>query len=270
MLTTPFALNLGIKESTSDIDIILGAHAEIHPDFVLNCVKGFELDPKIGCVGGIIENIYESKTSEAIGKAMSSSFGVGNAYFRTGAKDGYVDTVAFGAYRKDVFTQIGYFDEDLARNQDDEFNFRLKKNGFKIYLMRNVSSKYFVRASFRKLFRQYYQYGYWKVFVNKKHSTVTTARQLFPAMFVLFIICGLFLSFVSGYFFGAYLVTWIVYFILAITSAIKVNKGVSGIPSIIFSFLILHISYGIGYLEGVVKFILLSQMPKKSSIKLSR
>ena len=123
--TTPFALNLGIKESDSDVVIILGAHAELYPDYVSNCIKAFSFDQNIGCTGGIIENVYENETAAVIGKAMSSGFGVGNAHFRTGNKDGLVDTVAFGAYKKEVFEKIGLFNEELIRNQDDEFNGRI-------------------------------------------------------------------------------------------------------------------------------------------------
>ena len=97
---------------------------------------------------------------------MSSVFGVGNAHFRTGGKSGHVDTVAFGAYRREVFERVGFFDEELARNQDDEFNYRVVQGGFKIFLDPAIQSDYFVRGSISKLYKQYDQYGYWKVFVN--------------------------------------------------------------------------------------------------------
>ena len=186
--TTPFALNLGIRKSEADVVIILGAHSELYPDYISKCMEAFSLGTNIGCTGGIIENEYENETAEVIGKAMSSSFGVGNAHFRTGNKNGYVDTVAFGAYKREVFSKVGYFDEELIRNQDDEFNYRVTKAGFKIYLYSEIRCKYFVRASFGKLFKQYYQYGYWKVYVAKKHHAVTTFRQLVPLFFVLFLI----------------------------------------------------------------------------------
>ncbi len=94
--TTPFALNLGIKKALSDgceLIIILGAHSELYPDYVSNCIKVIKENPDVSCAGGVLENVYVNYTSETIGLAMSSPFGVGNAHFRTGAKDGYVDTV---------------------------------------------------------------------------------------------------------------------------------------------------------------------------------
>lgn len=265
--TTPFALNLGLKKSEADIKIILGAHSEADANFISENVKTFEIDNEIGCTGGIIENVYENHTSKTIGLAMSSSFGVGNAHFRTGAKDGYVDTVAFGAYKKEVFEKIGYFDESLTRNQDDEFNFRIIKNGFKIYLNKKIKSKYYVRGSFNKLFRQYYQYGYWKVFVGKKHKAVTSLRQLIPLFFVLFLITGTISSLFHPYLFYTFLAGVCIYLIAAFLAAFNLK---SNLVKIVFSFIILHTSYGLGYLKGILDFLILNKNPNKKSTSLTR
>jgi glycosyltransferase involved in cell wall biosynthesis len=252
--TTPFALNLGLKANNAEIKIILGAHAEIYPDYINKCIEAFNFDEKIACVGGIIKNVYENDTAEVIGKAMSSGFGVGNAHFRTGQMDGYVDTVAFGAYKKEVFDKIGYFDEELIRNQDDEFNFRLLKYGFKIYLFRQIRSKYYVRASFKKLYKQYFQYGYWKVYVNKKHQTITTIRQIVPLLFVLYLFGGALLSIFHPIILRAYLIVFCLYFFAGIYSASRQSNKVSDILNIVKCFFILHFSYGFGYLLGIIDF----------------
>lgn len=122
---TPIALNIGIKKSKGDYIAILGAHAEVESTYFYKALQELNSNHEISCIGGLIKNIYEDNKSRGIGLAMSSPFGVGNAYFRTGKKSGFVDTVAFGIYRKEVFDTVGYFDESLARNQDDEFNFRV-------------------------------------------------------------------------------------------------------------------------------------------------
>jgi glycosyltransferase involved in cell wall biosynthesis len=261
--TTPFALNLGINASESDIVIILGAHSELYPDYVSSCVEAFKYGANIGCTGGIIENVYENEVADVIGKAMSSSFGVGNAHFRTGNKDGFVDTVAFGAYKRDVFNKIGLFDEELVRNQDDEFNYRLLKNGFTIYLYRKIRSKYYVRASFDKLFKQYEQYGYWKVYVNKKHRAVTTLRQVIPLLFVLFLFTGALLSFFHMLLFKLFLLGVFLYAALSVYSAFKQSGNSKQVFSIVKSFFILHFSYGLGYLKGIIDFFILQKNIKK-------
>lgn len=255
--TTPYALNLGIQNSVADICIILGAHSEASKDYVGKCVEAFQINENIGCAGGIIENVYENKTSEIIGIAMSSKFGVGNAYFRTGGNDGYVDTVAFGAYKREVFDKAGYFDTDLTRNQDDEFNFRIGKAGYKIYLSNSIRSKYYVRGSFSKLFRQYFQYGYWKVVVNVKHKTITTARQLAPLFLVCYFIFGLIVSIFSFNVLVLYLAGTASYLLLLLIFSSAQSKNLNYILQIAFAFLILHVSYGLGYLSALVNIFVL-------------
>lgn len=267
--TTPFAFNLGIKESSTDLVMSLGAHAELYPDYIKNCLSAFSRDEQIGCVGGYAVNVMEDEVSEIIASAMSSPFGVGNAYFRTGGKEGYVDTVGIGTYKREVFDKAGLYDEELTRNQDDEFNFRVAKAGYKIYLDLRLKTKYYVRASYRKLFRQYYQYGYWKVYVNKKHKTVTTARQLVPLFFVLFLTLGLLISLLSVYLFAAWLFVLLMY-IIGGTAAARVSKKSSHIPKILYTFFILHWSYGYGYLMGIIDFLVLGKRPGQKAAALTR
>jgi glycosyltransferase involved in cell wall biosynthesis len=264
--TTPKALNLGIKKSNADIIIILGAHSEMDVDFIACNVKTFDLDTKIMCTGGILENIYENTTSKIIGAAMSSSFGVGNAHFRTGNKNGYVDTVAFGAYKKEIFEKIGLFDEELERNQDDEFNFRLTSAGYKIYLNIEIKCKYYVRAAFKKLFKQYFQYGFWKVYVNKKHKTITTVRQLVPLLFTLYLLALIASPFIHYLLFILLLPILILYFMIGIIYTLKMKLSFQEKLGVLYTFTILHLAYGLGYLKGIIKLIVLNQSIKKNEI----
>lgn len=262
---TPIALNLGLKADNADVKIIFGAHAVMNFNYVEECVKCLNAHTEAGCVGGIICNTYENKTSQAIGLAMSSPFGVGNAHFRTGAADGWVDTVAFGAYRNTVFEKIGYFDEALVRNQDDEFNFRLvKHSGYKIFLSNKIASEYVVRASFKKVEMQYYQYGYWKVYVNKKHNVVTTLRQLVPFAFVSFLLIGSLFSLFSSW--GRYALVGGILLYLCCALVFALHKRISLAPQIAWCFFLLHFSYGFGYLLGIVHFVLLNKQAVKDEI----
>jgi len=268
--TTPLALNLGIENSTSEFVAILGAHAEISKNYFSQCVEDFQLDNKIGCTGGLLINEYEDNVSEVIGMAQSSSFGVGNAHFRTGAKSGYVDTVAFGTYRKTTLDEIGVFDEDLVRNQDDELNYRVIKNGWKIYLNSSVTALYYVRGSFSKLYNQYWQYGYWKVYVNQKHNAITTVRQLVPTLFIAFLVLGLSLSFFSIWMRLLFSLGLLIYLYLAFIFALQKTKKPSNIYRVMGSFFILHISYGLGYWKGILDFIIKRKGPSEKSESLTR
>jgi len=269
MRTTPYALNLGLKAATFDVGIILGAHAMVDKAFLAASVAALRGDLSVGCAGGLIDNVYSDRVSRLIGAAMSHPFGVGNAHFRTGRGRGYVDTVAFGAYRREVFDHVGWFDEELARNQDDEFNHRVLQGGFKVLLDPAIRSSYVVRASFGKLWRQYAQYGMWKVYVNRKHRMVTTARQLVPAAWVAWVALGL----VAGILWRPALWAWacglLAYGAAAWWSAARIAaKG--EVAGVMRAFMVLHASYGLGYWRGILLFLLLRRRPGERASALTR
>ncbi|MBS1548071.1 MAG: glycosyltransferase family 2 protein [Bacteroidetes bacterium] len=268
--TTPQALNIGLRHMPFDVGIILGAHAEIDPGFIRENLKVLDADPSVGCAGGLIENVFDGPVSRRIGAAMGHPFGVGGAHFRTGARDGYVDTVAFGAYRRQVFNRVGWFDEELVRNQDDEFNYRVVQGGFKIFLSRAIRSKYYVRASYGRLFRQYVQYGYWKVYVNCKHRTITTLRQVVPALFVLYLCLAPVLAAMMPVLRWPLLAVLLVYMAAAMVSAFKARTQHGDMLGVMRAFVSMHVAYGWGYLKGIFRFMLLGAMPSRASGSLTR
>lgn len=250
----PVAMNLGIKKAKGDIIIIFGAHAYMDKDYVKNSVEKLK-DDNVAVVGGKIINISETPLAEAISYSMSSPFGVGNALFRYSDKEEFVDTVAFGAYKREVFDTIGLFDEEFVRNQDDELNFRVSKAGFKMLLSPSIESHYYTRGSLGKLWKQYYQYGFWKVRVIQKHKRPPAIRHLIPVMFVSGVVLGTIASIFSTILRYAFLSVLGLYVILAGVYAFKAcNKKYKYVPKIMLCFLILHLSYGLGFLEGIYTF----------------
>lgn len=271
---TPFAFNLGIKSSQGEYVIILGARHIISKNYISQAVETLKVNKEIGCLGGVVNNVFENKTSEIISLAMSSPFGIGFSNFRSIKKDSYVDSIGSPCFRIDIFNEIGYFDERLTRNQDDDFSFRIIKAGYKILLKANISVQYNVRASFRKLYTQYKQYGYWKVFVNKKHKSVTTLRQLFPMLFLMSIFVLSFISFISP--FAAFFlilelsIYLLISFFFSLKSLKNSNFGLNNLLSHMYTCLILHVSYGHGYIEGIFDFLIINRSPKANHEKLSR
>lgn len=270
-LTAPKGMNVGIKASNADIIIIFGAHATAHRDFIKNNVIALE-NSEVGCAGGPINTISENELGNAIALAMSSPFGVGNALFRYGKQEQYVDTVAFGAYRRDVLEKVGYFDEELVRNQDDEMNFRVIENGYKVLLSPKIQSDYYSRSSLKKLWKQYFQYGFWKVRVMQKHGKTASIRHLIPLLFVITNILGC----IGGIFFKPILYLWLTEVVLycsldIVFSAKLCKKNISMIRYLLVIFPILHLSYGIGFIEGLINFyILKSKNAIKKNAKMSR
>lgn len=257
--TAPAGMNKGIEFSNSDIIIIFGAHAYADKDFVLENVLALE-NEEVGCSGGPITTISDGVVGNAIANAMSCPFGVGNALFRFANKETFVDTVAFGAYRRSILDEIGFFDEQLVRNQDDELNFRVIKSGKKILLSPKIRSKYYSRGSLSKLYKQYFQYGFWKVRVIQKHKKPASIRHLIPVLFVLYIFLGVILGIFSKVIRNISLLILLVYILLDVIFAYKCSKK-NGIKEILYTtiiFPILHFSYGLGFALGIFNFYIKS------------
>ncbi len=267
---TPFAFNLGIHAANADFIQIVGARHILSPNYIQQALHVLHTKSDVWCVGGRLINQYVNQTGEVISKAMSTSFGMGLGNFRTLVKSGYTDTVTSPMYPYWVFEKVGFFDEQLIRNQDDDFNFRVEKAGGKIYFEHDIFLKYYVRGNLKGLYRQFFQYGYWKVFVNQKHKSVTTLRQLIPPIFVVFILSSMLFAFLYP------ITCWISLFIyityIGLGMFVSLKKGTSLMESlkIFIIFPILHLSYGLGYLKGIVEFILLRKKPSDRQKRLSR
>lgn len=183
---TPVSLNIGIQAARGEHIAILGAHSEPAADWAERNLHALEQVPNAIAVGGVLETISETGTGRVIAAVLSSPFGVGNSRFRTGGAPGFVDTVAFGCYRRRAF-EYGFFDEQLATNQDDEFNIRLTARGEKMYFDPSIQCRYYCRPTWKKLSKQYWRYGRYKVLVFKKAGRVGSVRQLVPALWVAFL-----------------------------------------------------------------------------------
>ena len=249
---TPHGLNRGVESASGEFIMILGAHSEISKNYISSNIQILEENPDIGASGGRIVNAHENPTSEAISLAMSSKFGVGNAKFRTQDYQGYVDTAAFAVYRREVFDKTGMFDENLVRNQDAEFNYRIRQAGYKIFLTSDCYAKYYVRSTFKKLFVQYYQYGFWKIHFNLIHQKITSLRQIFPMLFILILLLTLTSwTFFMPLFYVSLGLT-LLHFLLALYFSFRKFSKLQKILLVFKSFYTLHISYGLGYLLGIL------------------
>ncbi len=267
---TPIAFNLGIKNSTGNFIQIIGSRQFVSKNYLQSCIDCFNIDPSIGCVGGLVNNVYANQESKIIALGMNSPFGVGGSNFRTKKESCFVDTVGTPMYKREIFDELGYFNESLVRNQDDEFNYRLTSAGYKVYFTNNASLEYVVRANLQGLSKQFYQYGYWKVYVNKLVGGITTTRQLFPAILVAGIVIGGILSVFSYYLQIAYLTGIAIYLSAALFFSFKSSSKANEIISVIFVFFILHFSYGTGYLRGLFDFLVLNKEPTGNSKTISR
>ncbi len=270
---TPYAFNLGIYAGVgADYYQIIGARQIVSSNYIKNAIEVLTSDSSIWCVGGAVENVYLNEDGKIIAAAMATTFGMGLGNFRTLEKSGFTDTVGTPMYPKTVFDKIGYFDEDLVRNQDDDFNFRVIKAGGKIFFNAAISTKYFVRGNFPGLWKQFFQYGYWKVFVNRKHKAVTTFRQLIPPLFVCYLVVLPIISLFSWKIGLLASIPLLLYMMLAVLFTFKVIAKETSLPffKVLQTFVILHMSYGLGYLRGILDFFILRKNPSDQQKELSR
>lgn len=252
----PKALNVGLNHAKGDIIIRIDGHCEIQKDYVQICVDHLQ-EQGVECVGGTIDTVGETFISKAIALAMSSSTGVGNVAFRVN-RDGteLTDSVPFPAYPLRIFEEIGTFDEEMLCNEDDEFNYRLLKNGGRILLVSKLRTRYFSRGSLKSLWKQYFRYGLWKVRVMQKHPGQMRLRQFIPSLFVLAILALVTLTFLiySGWMILAVFLA--IYFLAILFSAarsIHMNE-LKYLPILLLVFPVLHLSYGSGFISGLFKF----------------
>jgi glycosyltransferase involved in cell wall biosynthesis len=249
-------LNLGIRQARGDVIVRVDGHCEIARDYVRRCVEHLLADG-VEAVGGPIETIGETDEARAIALAMSSWFGVGGSAFRT-VKDRplLVETVAFPAYTRKTLARLGPFDEELVRNQDDEYNYRLLKQGGRILLSPDIRSRYYSRSSLRSLWRQYYQYGFWKVRVMQKHPRQMRLRQFVPPALVgmLLASAGLGLLFRQFWWLSGLALALYALADLAATASLGRAHGWRYAPRLLIVHPVLHLSYGLGFLAGLARF----------------
>jgi len=247
--------NLALNEAKGDIIIRMDGHCEITQNYIKKCYNLLkETDADI--VGGFIETISTGLVGKAISIAQSSWFGVGGVKFRSKklVKASYVDTLAFGAHRRKIFADIGGYDEEMVCNQDDEFNHRAIQSGKKIWMDPSIKTKYFSRSTFSRLFKQYFNYGCYKVRGIQKRRQIISMRQLIPSIFVM----ALMVTLISGYILQQPWISFsllLIYLIINFISSFIGSQKISLSFFIFFSFWILHIGYGLGFMWGLFRFL---------------
>lgn len=256
-------LNACIRVAAGDIILRMDVHTEYKADYVRRCVE-VQRKTNAANVGGACVAVQTGYVGRAIAAAFHSPFAVGGARWHQPSYEGPVDTVHLGCWRREVLEQIGFFDETLVRNQDDELNFRLTRAGGTIWQSPDIVSWYHPRSSLGALFRQYFQYGYWKVAVIKKHRLPASWRHLVPGAFVLANVVVLAVA-LLGMIFGRGPFSWfteagmgmdIAYAVAVFVAAFIVAKkdGWILLPVLPLVFCSYHIAYGLGFLFGIFHF----------------
>lgn len=250
--TVPYAMNIGIKEARGKYIIRLDAHADYNKDYISKCVYYLDTTDADN-VGGVAETKSKGFVGNAIAKMLSSRFGVGNSEFRTNGESGYVDTVPFGAFRREVFEKWGGYDERLTRNQDNEMNYRIRKNGGKIYLSSDIKLLYYCRDSIKGISDMAVKNGIWNVITMKLCPGSMGVRHFIPLAFLLSLIILPIAGAIYHPIWWLFALEMVLYFALDCFFSAKQASGLKEFFLLVLLFPIFHITYGVGSLKGILK-----------------
>jgi succinoglycan biosynthesis protein ExoA len=251
----PSAVNAAVAAAQGRIIVRLDGHSRPYPDYVARCVAGLELGAGEN-VGGVweIRPGAPGAVAASIAAAAAHPLGVGDALYRHATFPAYVDTVPFGAFRRDLFMRLGGFDESLLTNEDYEFNARIRRGGGRIWLDPQIRSVYYARESLGALARQYWRYGFWKYRMLRRYPSTLRWRQALPPLFVLALLLGVLFA-------GLPIVRWLLAFLAVayvggllaagLIAALKRGKAflVVGLPLAIAC---MHLSWGCGFLWSMI------------------
>jgi len=239
--------NKAFPQTSGTYVSLIGAHTKYPKNYFQIAIDILEQN-EADVIGGNLQHRGVGLIGKTIARCMSSRFGVGGVQFRTSSKKQFVDTVPFAIYKREIFERIGLFDESLIRNQDDELHYRIAAKGYRILMNPAMKTEYFVRPSLMKLFSQYFQYGFFKPFVLKKVKSGAKIRHFLPLFFVLYI-----LSLPLAVIFPIWLSPMFLYILLNIGFSVVNQKSLMPFMISFVVYLILHLSYGLGFLFGLFR-----------------
>jgi len=252
----PSALNQAIAAAGGDIVVRLDAHSVPEKDYIKRCVQVLEVTGAAN-VGGawVIQPGNDGLIARGIAAAAAHPLGAGDARYRIGGNAGEVETVPFGAYRREWIERVGLFNEDLLTNEDYEYNVRLRGAGGLVWFDPSIRITYFARPTLISLAKQYWRYGYWKARMLMQYPETLRWRQAIPLLFVLTLILLAFLSIIFpltkrllSFLLGAYLLTTVVFG--TIQGFKQRDFGVAlGFP---VSLWIMHFTWGLGFLASSI------------------
>ncbi|MCI0394004.1 MAG: glycosyltransferase family 2 protein [Chloroflexi bacterium] len=249
-------LNTAIREARGDVIVRVDAHTIIEQDYVRQCVAALEQSGADG-VGGPMMAVGAGYTAEAIALASSSPFGIGNSVYRTSRyfRERFVETTHMGAYRKGTLFKVGLFNEHFVRHQDYELDYRIRQGGGSIFLSPYIRSHYFVRGSLQKLWRQYFQYGFWKGKFLRESASSLKWRHAVPPLFVLALAATIILALAGSplglpslFMTGA---LYLLFLLLGTAATCAKKECLKYLPITPIIFVCLHLSWGLGVWFGL-------------------
>jgi hypothetical protein len=247
-------MNIGIRTANGEVIARVDGHTRLASDYIRTGVETL-LRTGADNVGGPITPVGGGRFGDCVAAAMSSRFGIG-AYFHFGREEREADTVYLGMWPRSVFERVGLFDEEMVRNQDDEFNYRLRRAGGRVVFNPRMRSWYENRQSPRRLARQFFEYGVWKVRVLQKHPGQMSWRHFVAPAFVstlmLSVLAAAWCPSIAA--FPAALAGVYASALFAAGVVGARDASVASVAGTMAAFAVIHLSWGFGFLAGLWRF----------------
>lgn len=244
---TPSGLNAAIRATHGEVVVRVDGHAVLPPGYVTRAVGTMQRTGAVN-VGGVQLAIGHTPFERVVASAMRSPFGMGGARFHSGGREGPVDTVYLGVFRRTSIEAVGLFDETLVRNQDYELNIRLREAGGTVWFDPLLLVEYRPRRTFGALARQYREYGAWKRHVVAMHPGSLKVRQLVPPLALL----GIVAAGVTAVWQPLALVVPAAYLAATIAASVTTGArhGLGHMARLVLVFPTMHFSWASGFLAG--------------------
>jgi succinoglycan biosynthesis protein ExoA len=249
------AMNIGIRAAQGEVIIRVDGHNLYPRDYAANCVKYLE---KTGAdnVGGPWLTVAgdDGFSARLVAAILSSPFGVGNSKFRTSSEEGFVDTVPFGAFQREIFDRVGMYNEKLVRNQDNELNARIRKAGGRIYITPALTTHYHPVKNFLGLLKYALKTSQWHIFTLRENWKSMALRHLAPAVFLLLLLLLVVVSFASAIARSSLIGLMCIYLLAGFYSSLRSKTSSDWTLSLVqpFASFCFHMAYGAGTLFGLI------------------
>jgi glycosyltransferase involved in cell wall biosynthesis len=253
------ALNEAIRLAQGEIILRVDAHTVVEDDYVAACIDVLRRSGADNVGGPWRAAPGDSFWSRSIAATFQHPFAVGGARSHRLDYEGPADSVYLGCWRRRVFDEVGLFDEELVRNQDDEFNLRLNRRGKTVWQSPRIRCWYAARNTLSSLWAQYFQYGFWKIRVMQKHRMPASIRHVVPLAFVCGLLVGASLSFLHPLLAWVYVGACALYLLMVVAASahVALKKGLRLLPFLPATFITYHLAYGLGSLCGAAHFLVL-------------
>jgi succinoglycan biosynthesis protein ExoA len=259
----PYGLNLAIKRAKYPVIVRVDAHSELEPGYTTRAVQTLQRTGAAN-VGGLMKARGKTKFQAATARAYNSRFGLGGAAYHDGAAEGPAESAYLGVFRREVLTEVNYYDESLRRGEDWELNLRIRAAGHQVWFDPALVVTYWPRESWTKLVRQFIATGAWRGELVRRYAARNPWRFFAPPVLVVAVLLSIVaivlqLTGVLGGWLA--LVAWLVYagpiayLIFLVVVALVADRSASWRDRLLFLLVLptMHLSWGLGFLIGVVR-----------------